>query len=83
MSKRRADSYLTKEPSRNRPDEDYENERDKIDPVQVASAEVMATRKYSPFADKRLSVRIAKPRRNRFGHANAAGSTDVNVFGCK
>jgi hypothetical protein len=48
MSKRQADTYLTKEPSRNRPDEDYENERDKIDPVQRASEEVMATRKYSP-----------------------------------
>lgn len=47
MSKRQADTYLTKEPRRNRPDEDddFESERDKIDPVQIASEEVMATRK--------------------------------------
>jgi hypothetical protein len=45
MSKRHADTYLTKEPSRNRPDDDFENERDKVDPVQIASEEVMATRK--------------------------------------
>ena len=52
MSKRRADFYLTKEPPRNpRPEEeDAENERDKIDPVQRASQEVMATRKYSPYS---------------------------------
>jgi len=47
MSKRQAATYLTKEPSR-RPNEDEENERDKVDPVQIASAEVMATRKYPP-----------------------------------
>jgi hypothetical protein len=44
MSKRQAGTYLTKEPLRNH-DDDYENERDKVDPVQVASEEVMATRK--------------------------------------
>ena len=46
MSKRQAANYLTKEPSRNRPEEDEESERDKVDPVQIASAEIMATRKY-------------------------------------
>jgi hypothetical protein len=45
MSKRQAGTYLTKEPSRNQHDDDFENERDKVDPVQVASEEVMATRK--------------------------------------
>lgn len=52
MPKRQADTYLTNEPRRNRPDEhdDFERERDKIDPVQIASAEVMATRKYTPLA---------------------------------
>src|SRR5271169_2892822 len=44
MSKRQADTYLTKEPSRNRPDDDSENERDRVDPVQLASKDVMATR---------------------------------------
>ena len=43
MSKRQADTYLTKEPHRNRPDEG--DDRDKIDPVQMASEEVMATRR--------------------------------------
>jgi len=47
-NKRRADTYLTKEPQRNRPDEDIDRDRDAIDPVQRASAEVMATRKYRP-----------------------------------
>jgi len=45
MSKRQASNYLTKEPYRNRPDELEENDRDKVDPVQIASADVMATRK--------------------------------------
>lgn len=80
MSKRQADTYLTKEPSRNRPDEDYENERDKIDPVQRASDEVMATRKYAPsILEKRIIGRLAKPRRSRFANANA-GENDGNVL---
>jgi len=54
MSKRRAGTYLTKEPSRNPhvEDEERERDRDRIDPVQKASEEVMATRKYpspTPF----------------------------------
>jgi len=57
MSKRQADTYLTKEPRRNRPDgSDIENERDKIDPVQIASEEVMATRKY--FLETCVSVNL-------------------------
>ena len=47
MPKRQAETYLTKDPPRNRPaQDDFESERDKIDPVQLASEEVMATRKY-------------------------------------
>jgi NUP50 (Nucleoporin 50 kDa) len=55
MSKRRADTYLTKDPPRNRPDDDEERERDAIDPVQRASAEVMAARKYDPPSSPRGS----------------------------
>ena len=47
-NKRPADTYLTKEPERNRPAEDIDDDRDVIDPVQLASDEVMATRKYRP-----------------------------------
>jgi len=44
MSKRRAQESLSREGQRKWED-DIENERDKIDPVQIASEEVMATRK--------------------------------------
>ena len=44
MSKRQATDYLTKEPSKNWGDD--EDDRDKIDPVEFASDQVMATRKY-------------------------------------
>jgi hypothetical protein len=80
MSKRQADTYLTKEPPRNRPaGDDFENERDKIDPVQLASEEVMATRKYPLQMCVRVLMvcRLAKPRRNRFANAGAANE---NVF---
>jgi NUP50 (Nucleoporin 50 kDa) len=60
MSKRRADTYLTKDPPRNRPDDDEERERDAIDPVQRASAEVMAARKYNPPSPERLLAASAK-----------------------
>lgn len=79
MSKRQADTYLTKEPQRNRPGEDdFERERDKIDPVQLASEEVMATRKYilQVCVHVLMVHRLAKPRRNRFANA---GSTNENV----
>jgi len=44
MSKRQAQESLTREGQRKWVDE-IEDERDKIDPVQIASEEVMATRK--------------------------------------
>jgi hypothetical protein len=46
MSKRRATDYLTNPTDRN--DEGVERKRDTVDPVQVASEEVMAGRKYLP-----------------------------------
>lgn len=46
MSKRRADTYLIKGHEQLRPDDESENDRDKIDPVEIATEEVMASRKY-------------------------------------
>ena len=86
MSKRRADTYLTKEPPRNQPkQDDSQDERDKIDPAQLASEQVMATRKYYLRVCLRVLMvcRLAKPRRSRFANADAPTENVYSLLNCK